>query len=134
MSQKLLEQVFLSDDETSSHIHIDNNDRLLVKRKAKIELGISGSTKKIFNKKVHFEDDSLQIIEDKTTISRIKIAKESINEKINQLKLKFPVDYIMLRLKQANILLENKDEKEYLNVIVDPLIESLDLEYEVQVN
>ena len=40
----------------------------------------------------------------------------------------------MLRLKQANILLENEDETEYLNVIVDPLIESLDLEYEVQVN
>jgi len=70
-----------------------------------------------------------------TTISApkpFKLSKESIENRLAEIQAKYPIDHLILKFKQASILLENKQEKGFLEIITDALIQSLNLEIEIQ--
>lgn len=62
-----------------------------------------------------------------------KLTKENIETRISEIQAKYPMEFLILKFKQASILLESKHEKEFLEVLVDPLIQSLKLEIEIHV-
>ena len=61
-----------------------------------------------------------------------KLSKESIETRLTEIQAKYPIDHLILKFKQASILLENKQEKGFLDIITDALIQSLNLEIEIQ--
>ena len=63
-----------------------------------------------------------------------KLTKENIENRISEIQAKYPMEALILKFKQASILLESHHEREFLEVIVEPLIQSLKLEIEIHVN
>ena len=63
-----------------------------------------------------------------------KLTKENIENRISEIQAKYPMEALILKFKQATILLESHHEREFLDVIVEPLIQSLKLEIELHVN
>jgi len=67
------------------------------------------------------------------TVKPFKLSKENIEARLSEIQTKYPIDNLILKFKQASILLESNHEKGFLDTLVDPLIQSLHLEIEIQV-
>ena len=88
------------------------------------------------HKSVKFESGAAKKIQRPASphvIKPFKLSKENIEERFREIQTKYPIDHLILKFKQAAILLESNHEKGYLETLVEPLIHSLQLEIEIQV-
>lgn len=126
------EEIFLSDEERN--VTLEHKLPSIPSKKAKRKLAPEKA--EALTKKVKFEDEAYKAIskkEEEEISKPFKVTKENIEARINEIQTKYPIDHLILRFNQAQILLNNGKEKEFLDAIVEPLLQSLRLEIEIQV-
>ena len=140
------EEVFLSDDEnrkeskTDSFMQIETKKEQIPPFAKKKKVSKGGLERPVydqtFTKKIKIDQDTEIEISQKPIDEVIKKSintGEKIQERLNELKLKYSIDDLTIAFKQAEIALKNNQHQLLIDIILKPLKQALVLEVELQV-